>query len=135
VNLQSQQLIFKSDKKLNEIDLINCIHLMRTCAKKFDISGVITYRANLLATHHEGYVEKLNEFFDFLSGNYQILYRNSMQISSRRYTNIYLNYVGENVPIVNEPMVDWGIEDLKLPFPNELMSKILSLTKLDASRS
>jgi hypothetical protein len=58
-----------------------------------------------------------------------------MQISSRRYANIYLNYVGENVPIVNEPMIDWGIEDLKLPFPHELMSKILSLTKLDASRS
>jgi hypothetical protein len=129
VSLLSQQLIFKSEENLNEIDLINRIHAMRDCAKKLNISGVITYRANLFATQHEGYAAKLDNFVDFLSQNYHIIYKNSIQITSRRYTNIHLNYVGDNVPIVNDPLIDWGIDDPKLPFPHELMTKLLSLTR------
>jgi hypothetical protein len=134
VNLLSQQLVFKAPAHLNEIDLINRIHALRACAKQCDVTGVITYRADVLATQHEGRARRIQAFKEFVAQTHSILYQQSLPISSRRYANVHLNYVGDNLPIVNDPMIDWGIEDAKLPFPTDLMAKILDLSKAQTSR-
>jgi hypothetical protein len=40
-----------------------------------------------------------------------------------------MNFVSDDFPIVNEPLIDWSVEDKKQNFPYELLGKILQLSK------
>lgn len=129
MSLVRTQSIFKTLSDLNEIDLINHIHRIRAQTKELEITGVITYRAGLFAAHAEGQSENMEVFSKYLLDNYTLKDANSLAIYSRKYTGINMSFVGEDQPLVNEPLLDWGIEDKKIIFPHELISKIFETNR------
>ena len=129
MRLVSLQTIFINPQKLNEIDLINHVHRLREQSKKWGLTGVMTYRAELFALHIEGQQSGVEKFTNFLSERYSIKVAESTYVLSRKYTGLNLSYVGNDAPIVNEPVLDWGIENPSVVFPEELTRKILELNK------
>lgn len=124
------QSIFSASQDLNEIDLINHIHKIRKHAKELEITGVITYRAGLFAANAEGQVENMKKFAKYLLDNYMLKDTDSLETYSRKYTGIHMSFIGDDdLPLVNEPLFDWSVEDKKLVFPHELISKIFKINR------
>ena len=123
------QSVFRCPVELNEIELINHVHKIRSLAKENAISGLITYRASMFACLAEGRMANIEAFEHFLTMNYSLLDKNTLSISTRKYPGVHMNFVSDEFPIVNDPMVDWSIEDKKYNFPYELLGKILELSK------
>jgi len=122
--------VFGSTRNLNEIELINHVHAIRVQAKKLGLTGVVTYRAELFALHAEGQYLSVDDFSKFISEKYSMKYNDISNIISRAYTGLNMSYVGNDAPIVNEPVIDWGIENPVVVFPHELIQKILEINRL-----
>jgi hypothetical protein len=129
MSLGQTTIIFSATHILNEIELINHVHRIRAQAKALGITGIITYRAGLFATLVEGSADFMEQFSQYLNENYTLKYSNSSVIFSRKYTGVNLSFVGEDQAIVNEPLLDWGIEDKKLTLPQELIGKIFEINR------
>ena len=122
--------VFGSTRYLNEIELINHVHAIRFQAKKLGLTGVVTYRADLFALHAEGQSVSVDDFSQFISEKYAVKYSDIAHIISRAYTGLNMSYVGNDAPIVNEPVIDWGIENPVVVFPHELIQKLLEINRL-----
>ena len=71
----------------------------------------------------------IEKFKAFLMLNYELLDESTQSISTRKYPGVHMNFVNDDFPIVNDPIIDWSIEDKKYNFPYELLGKILELSK------
>ncbi|GEM_PF-1628004 len=129
MSLFKSQSVFRCPSDLNEIELINHVHKIRSLSKAHSITGLITYRASLFACHAEGRMANIEKFKAFLMLNYELLDESTQSISTRKYPGVHMNFVNDDFPIVNDPIIDWSIEDKKYNFPYELLGKILELNK------
>jgi len=129
MSLFRSQSVFRCPGELNEIELINHVHRIKSLSKEYDITGLITYRACFFACHAEGRMANIEKFKAFLMLNYNLLDEGTQSISTRKYAGVHMNFVNDDFPIVNDPIIDWSIEDKKYNFPYELLGKILELSK------
>ena len=106
MSLVRLQSVFGSTRNLNEIELINHVHAIRVQAKKLGLTGVVTYRAELFALHAEGQNLSVDDFSKFISEKYSMKYNDISNIISRAYTGLNMSYVGNDAPIVNEPVIE-----------------------------
>lgn len=127
--LNAAQFLFKSDAPLNEIDIINHVHDLKKLAKNLNITGLLTFRADMFASCAEGGVEQLARLEEYLQANYKLTHSDRSKILSRKYSGKYMHYIGDDVPVVNDPQIDWGIRDPEIVFPYELIQKVFEINR------
>ena len=123
-------MIAKPVSSWNEIDLINYVHFLRGLSKDLSIAGAVTYRNNYLGLYAEGLDKAITEFLSRLTQDRragQFVRQNQQVIGFKRYSRDGFKYDGPENLILNEPEIDWNIEDQSPGFPIELLQEMLDL--------
>jgi acylphosphatase len=127
--LYAVQALFKASDSLNEIDIINHVHVLKKIAKTLNITGLLTFRADMFAIYAEGGLEQMTQLEEHIQANFKLMHMDKARILSRKYNGKYMHYVGDDVPVVNDPLIDWGISDPEIVFPYELIRKIFEINR------
>ena len=129
MTLYAVQALFKASDSLNEIDIINHVHVLKKIAKTLNITGLLTFRADMFAIYAEGGLEQMTQLEEYIQANFKLMHTDKSKILSRKYNGKYMHYVGDDVPVLNDPLIDWGIPDPEIVFPYVLIQKIFEINR------
>lgn len=128
--LYAAQILFKPGVPPNEIDIINQAHILKSIAKNHNVTSLLTFQADMFAVYAEGGLDQLAQLQSYIQSNYSVMHEVTIKILSRKYHGKFMHYIGDDLPIVNEPQIDWGISDPEVVFPYELIRKIHEINRL-----